>query len=632
MAESGSGSDEPSASSDDEGWVLESSDEDAVFAESVEDAATKERHLRQASAAAARAQASTRAEGPWRTAQVARWYRVTSQRQSGSWDLTPLQAAELRLTLAKLGQWRLGDAALGQLGAYTDVDVLRIVAAGVTPTMSEELAVQVAEAAAEAAANIAMLAAEAAADPVFAGASSCPEMLRWLADSNGGGDVPPQCELLFRASRDGWDCQAFHRHCDNKGATLTVIRERSQGYVFGGYTDAPWLRAVHTAANSTTPLPVGSDGAFLFALRCHAGLGSTRMRKQRLRALSSVPTFHGPTFHCPTFGNGELRLGTTMGRDTNDGSATHVGWRETGEIYACPAGQNGGTMLTGAREFQAGEVEIFRVEIAAVRAARLQAEAEEAANIAMLAAEAAADPVFAGASSCPEMLRWLADSNGGGDVPPQCELLFRASRDGWDSQAFHRHCDNKGATLTVIRERSQGYVFGGYTDVPWRPTDHFFPPPAPAPAGPGPSRDSSFLFALRCHAGLGPTRMGRARGAAAGTAAGAQRILVIRWLRFQATTGALDNGGLGFGLGGTPLRAELGLGATLGRDADDGSVTHIGLHGVYMCPVGQDGGTVLIGPHDGDTGGFQTAEIEVYRVHHEPEGSEPEPERRPSSA
>jgi hypothetical protein len=80
------------------------------------------------------------------------------------------------------------------------------------------------------------------------------------------------------------------------------------------------------------------------------------------------------------------------------------------------------------------------------------------------------------------------------------------------------------------------------------------------------------------------------------------------------------------------LRAELGLGATLGRDADDGSVTHIGLHGVYMCPVGQDGGTVLIGPHDGDTGGFQTAEIEVYRVHHEPEGSEPEPERRPSSA
>ena len=31
---------------------------------------------------------------------------------------------------------------------------------------------------------------------------------------------------------------------------------------------------------------------------------------------------------------------------------------------------------------------------------------------------------------------------------------------------FHNHCDNKGATLTVIIT-NDGYIFGGFTTVPW---------------------------------------------------------------------------------------------------------------------------------------------------------------------
>ena len=63
-------------------------------------------------------------------------------------------------------------------------------------------------------------------------------MLGWLAQAIVG--AQPQCELLFCASRDGWDWRVFHSRCDNKGATLTVVREREHGYVFGGYADAPW--------------------------------------------------------------------------------------------------------------------------------------------------------------------------------------------------------------------------------------------------------------------------------------------------------------------------------------------------------------------------------------------------------
>ena len=41
-------------------------------------------------------------------------------------------------------------------------------------------------------------------------------------------------------------------------------------------------------------------------------------------------------------------------------------------------------------------------------------------------------------------------------------LLYRGSRDGWKNKDFHDRCDNKGATVTVIKS-SKGRISGGYT-------------------------------------------------------------------------------------------------------------------------------------------------------------------------
>lgn len=48
-------------------------------------------------------------------------------------------------------------------------------------------------------------------------------------------------------------------------------------------------------------------------------------------------------------------------------------------------------------------------------------------------------------------------------------LLYRGSRDGWLSSDFHKHCDNKGPTVTLIKVVTTGakYIFGGYTDQSW---------------------------------------------------------------------------------------------------------------------------------------------------------------------
>ena len=46
------------------------------------------------------------------------------------------------------------------------------------------------------------------------------------------------------------------------------------------------------------------------------------------------------------------------------------------------------------------------------------------------------------------------------------KLCFRASIHGWRSRTFHSYCDNKGATVTIVRVGI--YIFGGYNDNSWQ--------------------------------------------------------------------------------------------------------------------------------------------------------------------
>ena len=46
------------------------------------------------------------------------------------------------------------------------------------------------------------------------------------------------------------------------------------------------------------------------------------------------------------------------------------------------------------------------------------------------------------------------------------ELVYRATRDGFAAANFHAKCDNRARTL-VVAKTTLGFVFGGYTEVPW---------------------------------------------------------------------------------------------------------------------------------------------------------------------
>ncbi|UJR13700.1 hypothetical protein I4U23_000711 [Adineta vaga] len=77
--------------------------------------------------------------------------------------------------------------------------------------------------------------------------------------------------------------------------------------------------------------------------------------------------------------------------------------------------------------------------------------------------------------------------------PKKWLLIYKATRDGFGSGDFHRLCNNRGATLTLIQTRNRlsmkkrHTIFGGYTTIPWSSRYGFY-------------RDSqAFLFLLNQH-------------------------------------------------------------------------------------------------------------------------------------
>ena len=48
-----------------------------------------------------------------------------------------------------------------------------------------------------------------------------------------------------------------------------------------------------------------------------------------------------------------------------------------------------------------------------------------------------------------------------------CKLLYRASRDGWETSDFHRLCDEKGPTVVIVKV-DNGRLCGGYCSIGWK--------------------------------------------------------------------------------------------------------------------------------------------------------------------
>ncbi|GBB93254.1 hypothetical protein RclHR1_02140007 [Rhizophagus clarus] len=53
------------------------------------------------------------------------------------------------------------------------------------------------------------------------------------------------------------------------------------------------------------------------------------------------------------------------------------------------------------------------------------------------------------------------------DLPYHFNLIYRASKDGKTPEAFHNKCDNKGATIVIIKVKGSEQIIGGYNPFDW---------------------------------------------------------------------------------------------------------------------------------------------------------------------
>eukprot|EP00479_Gromia_sphaerica_P004896 TRINITY_DN157_c0_g2_i1.p1 TRINITY_DN157_c0_g2~~TRINITY_DN157_c0_g2_i1.p1 ORF type:complete len:101 (-),score=14.73 TRINITY_DN157_c0_g2_i1:3-305(-) len=58
----------------------------------------------------------------------------------------------------------------------------------------------------------------------------------------------------------------------------------------------------------------------------------------------------------------------------------------------------------------------------------------------------------------------------GGNVK-HVEILYKATQHGFGASDFHRQCDNKGPTVTVIKRNGSPIIFGGYTPLTGRSSE-----------------------------------------------------------------------------------------------------------------------------------------------------------------
>jgi len=171
-----------------------------------------------------------------------------------------------------------------------------------------------------------------------------------------------------------------------------------------------------------------------------------------------------------------------------------------------------------------------------------------------------------------QVMRWLEEVN---RRPSEPKLLYRGSQHGWDVSSFHSKCDNNQHTLVVVKT-VEGYVFGGYSDQTWNCNNFEVQ---------SKWSSSSFLFSLKCYAGLSPTKM-KIKSGYEGYAIYAN-----------------DNCGPSFGDG---------FDFCIGYSGDDLRKGHTYLNNTYNIPSGAS--ETFLTDKFGSGQRFDVAEVEVFAV------------------
>ena len=144
-----------------------------------------------------------------------------------------------------------------------------------------------------------------------------------------------QFQLLFRMSENGTKSEDFHKLCDNKGPTLTLIRTTKQR-IFGGFTPLSWGKA---GSGIKDP----SNQTFIFSCDLNKKYDIIKLQEQAINRSNDGPKF----------GDCDIKIENNMKNGVSFANSN------------CNFLSNNNLELTGghgdSEKFETDEIEIFKV-------------------------------------------------------------------------------------------------------------------------------------------------------------------------------------------------------------------------------------------------------------------------------
>jgi hypothetical protein len=150
-------------------------------------------------------------------------------------------------------------------------------------------------------------------------------------------------ELLYRGSRDGFGSSVFHKRCNGKSGTVTIV-QTAKGFIFGGYTPLAWRSPDRGQWAGDSSLQ-----SFVFTVKNGRNLSPKRFGLKSDHSQYAILCYSG---YGPCFGH-DFQIKS----DGNTGTVNHSSF---GSTYTDDVGA-GPTFLAGESPFTAKEVEVFQL-------------------------------------------------------------------------------------------------------------------------------------------------------------------------------------------------------------------------------------------------------------------------------
>ncbi|CAF4457444.1 unnamed protein product, partial [Rotaria magnacalcarata] len=155
------------------------------------------------------------------------------------------------------------------------------------------------------------------------------------------GKTNQQWELIYKATRDGFDANTFHARCNNKGPTISIIQSNNN-FLFGGYTAIPWTSDGSDKKDTT---------AFLFTLTNPHNIPPTKYLISTGQSGNAVA--HNASDLAKFGGGRDLKF-------ANASNANNSSYTKFPHTYLDTTGKGNDT-FTGAYNFTTSDIEVFKL-------------------------------------------------------------------------------------------------------------------------------------------------------------------------------------------------------------------------------------------------------------------------------